>query len=53
MGSNDYFTEMQEKLDHNLMRLDKSIKDRILEPQIYIGVKDYYINKYKYEAMDI
>lgn len=30
MGSLDHFTEMQEKLDHNLMRLDKSIKDRIL-----------------------
>lgn len=53
MGSNDHFTEIQEKLDHNLMRLDKSIKDRILEPEIYIGVKDFYMNKYKYEAMEI
>ena len=35
------------------MRLDKAINDRILEPSIYIGVKDFYVSKYKYEAMDI
>lgn len=53
MGSIDHFTEIQETLDQNLMRLDKAIKDRILAPSIYVGVKDFYVSKYKYEAMEI
>lgn len=35
------------------MKLDKSIKDRVLIPSIYFGVKDFYDNKYKFAAMDI
>ena len=53
MGSNDQFTELQETLDQNLMRLDKSVKDRILAPSIYIGVKEFYLNKHNKEAMNI
>ena len=53
IGENDQQTEMQEKLDHNLMKLDKSIKERVLIPSIYFGVKDFYDQKYKYDAMEI
>lgn len=35
------------------MRLDKVLKDKILEPSIYVGVKDFFDAKLKYDAMDI
>lgn len=35
------------------MRLDKVLKDKILEPTIFVGVKDFYDTKLKYDAMDI
>ena len=35
------------------MKLDKCIKDRVLIPSIYFGVKDFYDNKYKFDAMEV
>lgn len=35
------------------MSLDKSRKDKILEPSIYQGVKDFYEVKLKYNAGDV
>ena len=49
----DPSTEIQDKLDHNLMKLDKTIKDKVVIPSIYFGVKDFVDQKYKLDAMDI
>lgn len=35
------------------MKLDKTIKDKVVIPSIYFGVKDFYDQKYKLDAMDI
>ena len=53
ISDNDQLTELQEKLDHNLMKLDKTIKDKVVIPSIYFGVKDFYDQKYKHDPMEI
>ena len=42
ISENDEQTDIQEKMDHNLMKLDKTIKDKVVIPSIYFGVKDFY-----------
>lgn len=52
-GVTDQLTEMMEKLDHDLMKLDKSVKSRVLIPSIYTGVKDFEETRYKYDAIQV
>lgn len=35
------------------MKLDKALKDKVVIPSIYFGVKDFYDQKYKFDAMEI
>ena len=50
---NDELTELQEQLDQILMKMDKTLKDEVLIPSIYTGVKDFYEQKYANDAMNI
>ena len=42
-----------DKLDQNLIKLDKTVKDRVLIPSIYQGVYEFTELKYKNDAIDV
>ena len=51
--SKDQLADQQESLDHWLISLHKARKNTMMPHEAGIGVRDFYNNKYKYDAMSI
>lgn len=49
----DQLAEQQESLDHWLIALDKARKDELMPYEVLEGVKCFYNNRYKFDAMMI
>lgn len=53
LSAPDFISEEQEKLDHWLMKIDKLMKDRKLDSDIYYGVHKFYNAKFRQDSIMI